>query len=80
MEVKINATPVDAKEEKKYGKYDEWEINSAVRTIMEAEEIKNDPEKMKYVKPLLQEKAQSMQKAINSIQDLRDIAKSKSKG
>jgi hypothetical protein len=79
MEVKINATPVDAKEEKKYGKYDEWEINCAVRTIIEAEEIKADAEKMKYVMPLLKEKAEGMKKAISSLQDLRDLAKSKAK-
>ena len=81
MEVKINATPIESdKDEKKYGKYDEWEINCAVRTIIEAEEIKADAEKMKYVGPMLEEKAAGLKKAITSIQDIRDLAKSKSKG
>lgn len=71
MEVKINATPVDSEKSKKYGKFDEWEINSAVRTIMEAEEIKADAEKMKYVGPLLKDKCKQMKKAISSIDDIR---------
>lgn len=75
MEVKINATPVDAKEDKKYGKFDEWEINSAVDTLVRAQEIRNDAEKMKYVEPLLQEKFDSVQKAINSLPELRARAK-----
>lgn len=75
MEVKIQATPIDEKSEKKYGKFDEWEINCAVRTIIEAEEIKADAEKMKYVAPLLKEKVQGMKRAISSIDDLRALAK-----
>lgn len=78
MEVKINATPVDEKAEKKFGKFDEWEINSAVRTIIEAEEIKADAEKMKYVGPLLKEKVAGMKRAISSIADLRALAKGES--
>lgn len=79
MSEKLTAAPAE-KEEKKYGKFDDWEIESAVRTIIEAEEIKQDAEKMKYVKPLLEEKLQKTQKAITSLQDLKDIAKSRTKG
>jgi len=78
----MEAKPVTAdheKEEKKYGKFDEWEISSAVRTIVEAEEIKADAEKMKYVLPLLKDKAEGMKKAIMSLDDLREIVKSKAK-
>lgn len=62
------------KKEKKYGKYEDYEIESAVRTIVEAEEIKNDAEKMKYVKPLLSDKMQAMKKTITSIEGLRKHA------
>lgn len=53
---------------------DKWEIDNWVRTIMEAEEIRDDPEKMKHVSPLLEKKAASAQKAIRSIADLRGAA------
>jgi hypothetical protein len=62
------------KKPKKYGKYEDYEIESAVRTIVEAEEIKNDAEKMKYVKPLLSDKMQAMKKTISSIGELREHA------
>lgn len=41
------------KEKKEFGKFCRWEIESAVRTIIEAEQIKLDKEKMKYVLPML---------------------------
>ncbi len=47
-------------------KYDEWEIKDWVRTLKEAEEIKEDPEKMKLLKPHLK-------KEIKSIEDLKDL-------
>lgn len=81
MEVKISgATAVDKDAEKKFGKFDEWEINCAVRTLIEAEEIKADSEKMKYIRPLLEEKLQKTQKAITSLADLKEVAKAKAKG
>jgi hypothetical protein len=68
----MNSQPVTVKEQKKkYGKYEDYEIESAVRTIIEAEEIKADKEKMKYVLPLLEKKAKGMKKAITSLDDLR---------
>ena len=80
MEVKIQAIPIDKVEEKKYGKFDEWAIDSAVRTLLEAEEIKQDKEKMKYVHPLLQEKMDKTKKAIDSLEKLRSVAKEKRDG
>jgi len=68
MEVAVSGQPIDKKEKKKpYGKYEEYEIKDAVRTLMEAEEIKADKEKMKYVRMCIAKK----KKAINSIDDLR---------
>lgn len=55
-------------------KPDKWEIDNWVRTVIEAEEIRDDPEKMKHVAPLLEKKAASAQKAIRSIADLRSAA------
>lgn len=73
MEVKINATPIGTKEEKKeYGKYDKWEIESAARTLVEAEEIKADKEKMKYVAQCMAKKHTAEKKAIASISDLKE--------
>lgn len=68
MEVEIKA-----EKENDDGKYDEYEIKCWADKLLEAEEIKNDPEKMALVKPYLDKKA----KAINSIADLKAIAKKK---
>ena len=70
MEVKVAGEPVE-KEKSKYGKFEEYEIKSAARTIVEAEEIKQDKEKMKYVKECLKEKAESSKKAYMSIADMK---------
>lgn len=76
MEVKIHAEPVESKEEKKeYGKFDKWEIESAARTLVEAEEIKADKEKMKYVKMCMGKKHMAEKKVIESLDDLRALAK-----
>jgi len=64
------------KEKKMYGKYDEWDINSAAETLMQAEAIKKDDEKMGYVKQHLSKK----KKEIKSIEDLRLVAQEKAKG
>ena len=74
MEVKIHAEPVESKEEKKeYGKFDKWEIESAARTLVEAEEIKADKEKMKYVKMCMGKKHMAEKKVIESIDDLKSL-------
>lgn len=76
MEVKIHAEPIKGKEEKKeYGKYDKWEIESAARCLVEAEEIKADKEKMKYVAQCLEKQHGAAKKAVESIEDLRKLAK-----
>tara|TARA_R110002012_G_scaffold303533_1_gene505349 strand:+ start:5842 stop:6078 length:237 start_codon:yes stop_codon:yes gene_type:complete len=63
------------KKKSKYGKFDEWDIKDAARTITEAEEIKKDAEKMKHVEKCLKEKAEAAKKAVKSVQDIRDAAK-----
>lgn len=50
------------------GKIEKYEIENAMRTLMEAEEIKGKPELMKHVLKA----AKGKQKAIKSIQDLKD--------
>lgn len=77
MEVTINATPAEDKTEKKYGKYDEWEIKCDVDCLLKAEEIKADKEKMKYVGPMLMEKMDKTKKAINSLDKLKELIKAK---
>ena len=62
MAESVNKEP----EKKKYGKYDDWEIESAVRTIIEAERIKLDTDKMKYVLPLLEEQKKALEKAASA--------------
>lgn len=75
VEVVINARPKD-EEEKEYGKFDKWEIESCVDCLIRAEEIKADPEKMKHVKPILDEKMGKLKKAISSISGLKEKASS----
>jgi hypothetical protein len=64
-------TEVVAKEKK--DKYDEWEIRNAVDTLIRAEEIKAN----KKLVALAQKELDKRKKAINSIDDLRAIAKDK---
>ena len=76
MKAETISQPVKTKEEKKeYGKYDKWEIENAARTLVEAEEIKADKEKMKYVAMCMKKKVVAEKKAIESIDDLRKLAK-----
>lgn len=75
MKVEINATPVESNEEKEYGKFDKWEIECAVDTLIKAEEIKKDKEKMEYVAPLLKAKLEGLSSAISSLKDLKVAAK-----
>lgn len=51
-------------------KYDKYAVECAARTLMEAEEIKQDPKMMKLVQAHMTKK----KKAITSIQDLRNKA------
>lgn len=79
MDSAETSMPVDPKKEKKaYGKYDKWEVESWARTITEAEEIKANPEKMKYVKMCLGKQMSAMKKAVGSLDDLRALAKGES--
>lgn len=50
----------------KSNKVEQYEIEGWVRTLREAEEIKNDPAKMKLLKPLLK-------KQIKSLADLKEL-------
>lgn len=54
---------------KEYGKFDRWEIEGAVRTIIEAEQIKLDKEKMKYVLPLLEKQ----KKALDNVSSAAEV-------
>lgn len=58
------------KGKKEFGKFDRWEIESAVRTIIEAEQIKLDKEKMKYVLPMLEEQKKALDKASSAAEVL----------
>lgn len=58
------------KENKEFGKFDRWEIESAVRTLIEAEQIKLDKDKMKYVLPLLEKQKQALDKASSAAEVL----------
>lgn len=53
--------------------YDEYELEDAVRTLCRAEEIKADKKLMKALTPHLGKKV----KAINSVAELRNVAKTK---
>lgn len=70
MEVVVSGSPMKESSKKEP---DKWEIDNWCRTLIEAEEIKADPEKMKYVRPQLQQKVT----AIKNLDDLRTIAKKK---
>jgi hypothetical protein len=72
--------PVDVSKEEKDGKdkkYDEYEINHACDTLVEAEMIKKNGKLMKLVQPKLDEKMGALKK-ITSIDELKDVAKQKS--
>lgn len=46
--------------EKKGKGPDKWEIENWARTVLDAEEIKADAEKMKHVKPILEKKVAAL--------------------
>lgn len=68
------AVPSDGKENED-GEYEEYELESKARCLMEAEEIKQDSKLMEALKPYLDKKV----KAIKSISQLRELAGKKVK-
>lgn len=58
--LKIN---VSQEEEQEKPKYDEWEIKNAVRTLIEAEQIKGNQELMALVAPELEKQAKAAKSA-----------------
>lgn len=74
MKIEIESESSENEKEKKYGDFDDWEIESAARTILEAEEIKKDKEKMKYVGQCLKAKGEAYSAAITSLDDLKKLA------
>ena len=73
------AKPVsEEKDDEEQGEAPEqYEIDSWVRTLLDAEEIKADSDKMKYVKPALDKKAGAIKKLgkYTSTDQLREKAK-----
>lgn len=62
----------------------EWEIESWCRTICDAEKIKADPEKMAYVKPMMEKMMNGTKAAYKSIKSLKakanEMAKAEADG
>lgn len=54
---------INVSKEPEKPKYDEWEIKNAVRTLVEAEEIKNNAELMAFVAPELEKQAKAVKSA-----------------
>ena len=79
-EIKLNIQAENI-EEKEEEKFKEWEIEDAVRTLIRAEEIKQDVELMKLVKPKLTEKAIAAKKVVDASEVLygKDV-KNENKG
>lgn len=79
-EIKLNIQAENI-EEKEEEKFKEWEIEDAVRTLIRAEEIKQDVELMKLVKPKLTEKAIVAKKVVDASEVLygKDV-KNENKG
>ena len=71
----MSDAPISSKKVEKKKGYDEWELDDAVRTLIRAEEIKDDEPLMKAIKPHLDKKV----KAVKSIADLKRIASEKDK-
>ena len=61
----------EVKEQKKeYGKFDRWEVQSAVDIIIRAEQIKLDGDLMKYVLPELEKQKKALEKASSAAEVL----------
>ena len=74
MEVSIEVEKKDKNKEP-----DEWQIREWCRTIEEADEIKSDAKKMKYVKKAMEQKVKTYKKVLSSTDDLRKVADAKMK-
>lgn len=70
------AVDPDDGEKSPYGKYKEYEVKDALRTLTQAMEIKEDKELMRYVKECAAKESQNL-KEVASIADLKERAKSK---
>jgi len=75
----IAAEPEKDNEYGQNGKYSDYEIKDAARTIIDAEKCKADPDKMKYVQKCLDRDHKATKKAITSIQGLRDRQQERAK-
>lgn len=75
----MSETVKDKEEKKEFGKFDRWEIENAVRTLIEAEQIKLDKEKMKYVLPLLEKQKKALDNASSAADVLYGIQENKEK-
>lgn len=76
MKVTINAQPVadDAKSEEP----SKWEVDCWVRTLLEAAEIKADPEKMNLVTPALALKKKALDEIV-PVKSMKDLKAAKAK-
>ena len=72
----MEAIAVD-KEKKKYGKHDNYEIESLASDYIRVEECKKDSEKMGHVMDCLADKKKQKKSEITSIEDLLKIGESK---
>jgi hypothetical protein len=67
------------KEESKYGKFEEYEIKCAADAVREVEELKNNPEKLKYVKEYMKHEADVLTKSLGSISSIADLKQVRNK-
>ncbi len=58
-----NTLKINVSQEPEKPKFDEWEIKNAVRTLIEAEEIKSNAELMAFVAPELEKQARAAKSA-----------------
>ena len=65
-----NEKPQEEEEKKEFGKFDRWDIEHAVNILIEAEQIKLDKEKMKYVLPILEKQKQALDKVATAAEIL----------
>lgn len=81
--VKNKVEAVEPKKDSEHKEYDKYEIESAAETLMKAEEIKENPELYKCCQEHMSKKsghlASAMGKKPGSIEELKEIAKKKSK-
>lgn len=74
MEVKIEVEKESSEEE-----YKDWEIKDAADTVCRAEEIKKNPKLWPLVKEKILAKAEAVNAAVKSLDDLKKVAREKSK-